>query len=1189
MAPRFVASRAMDVRSTIGGRVISKDPQDAITIREHIDKSYQYGRTFAEQWRNLPEIPTRREIMPDPLDTTEYEEEWNDYQRDPLYNPLLPANIIDRPWTSKSAYIGAHYEILREDGIAPLRDAVMAVKKNPMRHDSDDFCIYTDVHIIGLKLSSVGAAFRVEFSFERAGKRIRWEQSKRLRTGTLVALSPSRDMFRTICKIAVVASRPISGGLDQNPPKIDLFWGDDGDADIDPDESYMMVESKLGYFEAYRHMLVAMQKLMTEKFPLANHLVHLDTTIEPPAYLEENPFMNLTSLLSASPGDPHLIRQFENVNVLETVPHIPYQTMDDSQMEACTRMFTMSLAIIQGPPGTGKTFTSINALRIMLDNWCPEDPPIVVAAQTNHAIDQLLDLVEKFEPEFLRLGGRSSKQNQAITNRTLHELRRTKDKAKYRSIRAAYGELKLRVEEIKEYLAPLLESSLLSVDVLLKRGIITQSQSDSLHEDSWITANDPELPSGSLSAWVGAGQLVQISSCPPINMGLEEEEVDLEFEQLRELELELGESPEDFEEENLAGAWVPFQEMLTGRTTSGYSDKKMRRYLADKQNLYEIPSNLRGEVYRYFQRQLKRQLAEEYRTTLVSYVKTINNLKIAKWESNVEFIRRIGIKIIGCTTTGLSKYRGLLTALNPRILLIEEAAETLEGTIIASMFQSIQQLILVGDHQQLQAHCNIPALQYHPYNLGVSMFERLINNSIEYTMLNRQRRMIPDIRKLLCIEPYPFYPNLEDHPAVLDRVQNRPPIPGMGGKDTYFFHHTWPESINPDLSRYNLDEAEMVVGFYNYLILNGIKHSQISILTFYNGQRKAILKCLRNHRNIGSNTYFNVFTIDSYQGEENDVILLSLVRSNEYLNIGFLENKNRLVVALSRARRGLYIFGNAITLSASECAQDKKLWEPLLTDMAKQGHLDVDAGLPITCTNHGIVTEIREADQWRNLAGGCVMKCGGQFSCGHSCPYTCHPKSHDELRCPAPCSKSLMGCGHSCIKLCSEPCACKECTTKENEFGKTYKQVTPTPHSAQQSRSNSPQKLARYQTPIPSPVSTGSPSKKSSSPSSLLPTFHPTTSIEDWNTWNAATADKNMANLKQNAMRDKAQPTKSMPMINETHHAVEIHGNMRVRKKESPVRRLIQSAQALSLEQSLPEMSRNSSQIDPSEDLISFD
>lgn len=199
--------------------------------------------------------------------------------------------------------------------------------------------------------------------------------------------------------------------------------------------------------------------------------------------------------------------------------------------------------------------------------------------------------------------------------------------------------------------------------------------------------------------------------------------------------------------------------------------------------------------------------------------------------SNIRLIRHLGIKVIGCTTTGLSKYRNLLSALEPRTLLIEEAAETLEGNIIGGLMDSIQHLILVGDHQQLQANCTIRALESAPYNLSISMFERLINNSLGYVMLNVQRRMIRDVRQLLCIDPNPFYKDLRDHPSVRDRIHNRPPVPGMGGLDTYLFHHNWEEASNAEGSRYNLQEAQFIARFFLYLCQNGVDSRKISVLT----------------------------------------------------------------------------------------------------------------------------------------------------------------------------------------------------------------------------------------------------------------------------------------------------------------------------------------------------------------------
>jgi helicase required for RNAi-mediated heterochromatin assembly 1 len=121
------------------------------------------------------------------------------------------------------------------------------------------------VHIVGYTMSQLGPAARVEFSYERAGRRIRWEQSKRLTQGTIVAITPQKDNFKTCCKVAVVAARPMVG-LEANPPQIDLFWADPDQAEIDPLEPFTMIEARTGYFESFRHMLVAMQKVMTERY-----------------------------------------------------------------------------------------------------------------------------------------------------------------------------------------------------------------------------------------------------------------------------------------------------------------------------------------------------------------------------------------------------------------------------------------------------------------------------------------------------------------------------------------------------------------------------------------------------------------------------------------------------------------------------------------------------------------------------------------------------------------------------------------------------------------------------------------------------------------------------------------------------------------------------------------------------------
>lgn len=104
-----------------------------------------------------------------------------------------------------------------------------------------------------------------------------------------------------------------------------------------------------------------------------------------------------------------------------------------------------------------------------------------------------------------------------------------------------------------------------------------------------------------------------------------------------------------------------------------------------------------------------------------------------------------------------------------------------------------------------------------------------------------------------------------------------------------------------------------------------------------------------------------VVTVDSYQGEENTVILLSLVRSNSQGAIGFLEVENRVCVALSRARNGFYIFGDAPNLCKSSM-----LWWEVVQIMSKDPRR-IGFYLPLTCEKHKEKTFIQGAHDVHGL------------------------------------------------------------------------------------------------------------------------------------------------------------------------------------------------------------------------------
>ena len=119
-------------------------------------------------------------------------------------------------------------------------------------------------HVTGMTFSTKGIATRVEFSLRRSGKQIRWEQSKRLMAGGLVALTPASDAFKTVCRVGVVAARPLSG-LQNTPPAVDIFFKTPTELEIDPQQEWLMVEARNAYWEAYRHTLCALQKMSQER------------------------------------------------------------------------------------------------------------------------------------------------------------------------------------------------------------------------------------------------------------------------------------------------------------------------------------------------------------------------------------------------------------------------------------------------------------------------------------------------------------------------------------------------------------------------------------------------------------------------------------------------------------------------------------------------------------------------------------------------------------------------------------------------------------------------------------------------------------------------------------------------------------------------------------------------------------
>ena len=249
-------------------------------------------------------------------------------------------------------------------------------------------------------------------------------------------------------------------------------------------------------------------------------------------------------------------------------------------------------------------------------------------------------------------------------------------------------------------------------------------------------------------------------------------------------------------------------------------------------------------------------------------------------------------------------------------LLMEEAGQMLDiETFVPLLLQKgeadsssarLKRVCLIGDHNQLP-----PVVKNRSFakysNLDQSLFTRLIRLGVPSIDLNRQGRARPELAKLFSWR----YKGLGNLGHVSSSRQFLRANPGFAHSYQIinvedFEGHG--ESTPTAYFYQNVGEAEYAVALFQYMVLIGYPPEKISILTTYNGQ-KGLLNDILSQR-CGDGTPLagirpgSVSTVDHYQGQQNDYVILSLVRTK---TVGHLRDIRRLVVAVSRARLGLYV------------------------------------------------------------------------------------------------------------------------------------------------------------------------------------------------------------------------------------------------------------------------------------------
>ena len=269
-------------------------------------------------------------------------------------------------------------------------------------------------------------------------------------------------------------------------------------------------------------------------------------------------------------------------------------------------------------------------------------------------------------------------------------------------------------------------------------------------------------------------------------------------------------------------------------------------------------------------------------------------------------------RLLACTVNAAAR-RSLIGVKTPTIIM-DEAAQCNEAeSLIVASRTGLKRLVLVGDPNQLPALVNSPDVR--KCNYEVSMMERVMRSGTTLSLLlEKQYRMHPQISMFPRNEYYEGA--LVDAKEVVDRSVGQILEP-------YVLIDVHGEEECCERSYFNHAEARVVCTEID-AILQVIPQADIGVVTPYKAQQR-----LLENRLAVPNIQVN--TVDGFQGAELDVVVLSMVRSNDKGNVGFLGNHRRLNVALTRSKSVLRVIGNFATLRTN------KVLGSMVSDAEKRG------------------------------------------------------------------------------------------------------------------------------------------------------------------------------------------------------------------------------------------------------------
>ena len=965
-------------------------------------------------------------------------------------NTKLKSLIREGEYKDTESYLDIHFKLLREDMVYPLKTA-MGYLVNLDENYANALFTYDRVRIIGITtLRNQGVVYKIIFTPYGIQniKHYNWERSDRLKYGSLLCLSTKNQNGFPTFKDPLWAI-VISQEIENNVTHLLIKFKNGFEERFAYNTDYFMIESREIYFEAYSHTLSVLQDTSEDTLPFLDILLGKTNTCEPPEYIDEYTVLNLGDLAAGSVKEFHVFDEWP-----ECVD------LNDSQFRALKYAFSSRVALIQGPPGTGKTHVGLSIMKILLRTRVTQmntetpninlketlcNQPILILTQSNHVLDQFLELIMCEDMNIIRIGSRS--ESEKIKPHTLPEVRRYFWKGQNPSLQVlnlrnsqttVINELTIIEKIIKRYARELeivSKSSKIMISEEVLRIIASKEHFKSLYNtqqvgftvvmkkrqsmcDIWLrelgvqcklfeVLLPKEIPLEKNPFAIIAGKDLTIPDGKIIDkylilerrieyLELSENVGDEEAtKECEEPQINIPEDPKVVKERKiLAEAAKKFKKAMKENKIQ----EDIPEHILQTNNIWLLEQQDRELLYKFWVKRLIYACGLVVKSYSEQYASKIKQLEIINTSIDLYILQQA--TVVGMTTTGAARNSKLIRKLKPKIILVDEAGEVLEAHIITSLCQTVEHLILIGDPLMLKPSTAVSRLS-DQYNLNLSLFERLIINHFRHATLTLQHRMRPEISSLMRL----IYPMLVDNNIVMNYEHIRGTATNM-----YFVTHGYFEDplLEDSTSRANTHEAKFVVELTFYLLGQNYRQEDITILTFYNGQKYLIEDLMAKKSRENQVT---VSTVDKFQGEESEIVILSVVRGNKENYIGHCCVDNRVCVAFSRAKSGFFVIGNEKCFRVASKKTKSGLWDRIFDRFSELNC--IGSSLELYCKKHGSFLSVANWKDFKKI---------DKNYCFKSCESTTIKRDLSLI-----CNKS-KACGHACLGAIGKDCVLTPCT-----------------------------------------------------------------------------------------------------------------------------------------------------------------